>query len=603
MSRAAKTENVQEVGKTVITAKLYAKMLRASIDNLALHREEVNDLNVFPVPDGDTGDNMFMTLSAAEKDLTIPFMNEHSSAGKNSASIETPAISLTDFSAQIAKTLLLSARGNSGVILSQIFKGLAQGLENYTEAGAPEFNHAMQAAVTAAYEAVAKPVEGTILSVLKNSVEFASSNLGENSTLETYFDVLISALHHELERTTSQLQLLADAGVVDSGAAGLVYIFEGMQNVINGFAGTGYDAGISTVLTTLDGSATTKSAPDLSLFTENSTLEYGYCTEFLLRLQTAKVQPSQTTKTQPAKTAVFDVFDLDGLIKYLNSVGDSVVAFREGSIVKVHVHTKTPGEVLNHCQKFGEFLTLKIENMTLQHNNHLTEKPVAKKTTPKKPYALVAVAHGEGIKRVFDELGVDVVIEGGVNMNPSTEDFLKAFEECHAKVIYVFPNNGNTVMTANQAAEIFESANVEVIPTKDIGEGYGAISNMDFSLEAPDLITNSAIEMLKEVKTGFVAIASKNTTMNGVTVCENEYLGFTSKTAKCCEKNRQKAVLNLANSLIKDTSAIAILIFGKNTPETEASEVKTTLEKSHPNIEFILINGGQDLHDYILIVE
>ena len=359
---------------------LYAAMIKNGAAALKNKKSEVNDLNVFPIPDGDTGENMFMTIDAG----VVALPDDPRTLG------ETAKLA--------ANGMLLGARGNSGVILSRIFAGIARGLEGVEEANLRTLHAAMESGVRESYSAVAVPVEGTILTVYRDAVRYAGSRITGGSTLETYFTDLHYELCRSLERTPDLLDVLREAGVVDSGGAGLGYVTEGMAAVLSGReveAAGGEPAHVQAV--------------DLDAFTENSVLEFGYCTEFLLRLQTGKVDLS--------------TFQTEELIRYLNSVGESVVCFREGTIVKVHVHTKKPGDILNKMQEYGEFLTFKMENMTLQHNeNHMSEKLAPKRKMPHKPFGVVSVAAGEGIKDAFGSLGCDAVVDGGQSMNPSAQD-------------------------------------------------------------------------------------------------------------------------------------------------------------------------------------
>ena len=372
---------------TVLDGILFSRLLRGGAANLKANITTVNDLNVFPIPDGDTGDNMFLTINSGA-----------TAAGEGSESLSQTA-------GKAASGMLLGARGNSGVILSRIFAGLSKGFEGIAQADVRALGRAFESGVSEAYSAVSVPVEGTILTVLKDSVTAANGNISDSSTLESYFADFNSELKQSLERTPDLLDVLKEAGVVDSGGAGLGYIIEGMINVLGG----------AEVALEAEGTARAKSV-DLDAFGADSVLEFGYCTEFLLRLQTSKVD--------------IDNFDVDELITYLNSVGESVVCFREGTVVKVHVHTKTPGNILNHMQRYGEFLTFKMENMTLQHNeNHMQEKFAPKVNKPHKPFGVVSVAAGSGIKDAFISLGCDVVVDGGQSMNPSAEDMIAAFRK------------------------------------------------------------------------------------------------------------------------------------------------------------------------------
>ena len=351
---------------------LYANMIKSGAAELSDNIKLVNDLNVFPIPDGDTGDNMFMTIDSGAAHLTDES--------------ETSIFKIAD---RAAGGMLLGARGNSGVILSRIFAGIAKGLKDKDSVNVPMFSKAMESGVKEAYGAVSVPVEGTILTVYKDGVRYANSRVTNGSSFDDYFNDLIWELKRSLDRTPDLLAVLKEAGVVDSGGAGFIYIAEGMKKAIGG-----------EILSEGAQPLSARKNIDLNAFTEDSVLEFGYCTEFLLRLQKAKID--------------IDSFDIDALISWLNSVGDSVVAFREGTIVKVHVHTKKPGDVFNYVQQFGEFLTMKIENMTLQHNEtHAQKQFEPKPKKPHKKYGIVSVATGDGIKDTFLSLGCDCVVDGG----------------------------------------------------------------------------------------------------------------------------------------------------------------------------------------------
>ncbi|MBQ7160255.1 MAG: DAK2 domain-containing protein [Clostridia bacterium] len=549
----------------LIDGALFADMVKGGAANLGANRQLVNDLNVFPIPDGDTGDNMYMTINSGAAEL------EH---GKASTLAENVAL--------VARGMLLGARGNSGVILSRIFAGVSQGLQGVERADVADIHRALRMGVDEAYRAVSVPVEGTILTVYRDAVDFASSRLDENSTLESYFSDFIDEVKRSLDRTPELLDVLRQAGVVDSGGAGFLYIMEGMIRAFLGEGESAFSAG-----------AEGKDAPkraDISLFTEDSELKFGYCTEFLLRLQRSKCD--------------IDAFDLEGFIDWLNSEGDSVVAFRDGSIVKVHVHTFRPGDVLNHCQQFGEFLTLKIENMTLQHSETKIENrysPVQQK--PHKPYGIVTVAAGGGIKDTFVSLGCDEVVDGGQSMNPSAEDFIRAFERINADVILVFPNNGNVILTANQAAALYEGAEVRVIPSKTVGEGYAAVSMLDTSSGDTDAIVSEMEEVIAGVVTGLVSCASRDTEKDGVTVKAGDFIGFEGDTIYVDSDVRNEAALGLAEKLGAGDYDIILIICGGDVPSDEVHALTDKLRESYRRTEVITIDGGQPIYDYIMIFE
>jgi len=538
---------------------MYLNMLRAGAQRLNENRNAVNDLNVFPIPDGDTGDNMFMTVNA----------------GATKAQ-KSEVIAQTADSA--AHEMLLGARGNSGVILSRIFSGLAKGMDNAAVLDVEGFIAALRQGVTESYGAVSTPVEGTILTVYREGVEKVAQL--HPQSFEELFNILIPELTEALERTPEQLDVLKEAGVVDSGGAGFVYIAQGMREALSGES---FEA------LTVSGGAQPAQV-DLDAFTEDSVLEFGYCTEFLLRLQKSKTD--------------IDAFDLDAFIAWLNSVGDSVVCFREGTIVKVHVHTKRPGDILNHCQQFGEFLTTKIENMTLQHNgSHGMQELKLKNRRPQKPYAIVTVAAGDGIKELFSSLGCDVVVDGGQSMNPSAEDLIRAFEQTDAQTIYVFPNNSNIILTAEQAAQLYDNADVRIIRSGTIGEGYSAISMFDPEIGDADAVTANLNEIISGVVTGMVSRASRDVSGSTVEVVKDDFIGFVGDEIYVDEKTAEDAMLGLCEKLGAGSYDILLILAGADADDTAASRMADTLSATYKRSEVIMVNGGQPIYDYILILE
>ena len=546
---------------TVLDGILFARLLRGGAANLKANVTTVNDLNVFPIPDGDTGDNMFLTINSGA-----------AAAGEGSESLSQTA-------GKAASGMLLGARGNSGVILSRIFAGLAKGFEGIASADVRAVARAFESGVSEAYGAVSVPVEGTILTVLKDSVTAANGNIADDRTLESYFADFNSELKESLERTPDLLDVLKEAGVVDSGGAGLGYIIEGMIHALDG----------AEVSLEAPAAAQAKSV-DLDAFGADSVLEFGYCTEFLLRLQSSKID--------------IDNFNADELISYLNSVGESVVCFREGTVVKVHVHTMTPGNIINHMQRYGEFLTFKMENMTLQHNeNHMQEKFAPKVNKPHKPFGVVSVAAGSGIKDAFISLGCDVVVDGGQSMNPSAEDMIAAFNEINADVIFVFPNNSNIIMTANQAAQLYDGAEVRVIPTKTIGEGYAAISMMDTTVGDTDAVIADLEEVIAGVVTGMVSRAVRDAEMNGVAVKKDDFIGFAGDTVYTDSPARNTAAIELCEAAKAQHYDIMLLVCGADATEAEAQALYNELHSKYRRTEIVMIDGGQPVYDYIIILE
>ena len=539
-----------------LNAELYLNLIRGGAARLAQKRQEINDLNVFPIPDGDTGDNMYMTIQAGARSQACPTLG---------ATAES-----------ISREMLLGARGNSGVILSRIFAGLGKAFQGLEEADIDTFTAAMHSGVKEAYRAVSQPVEGTILTVLREGVEAAEGSTG----LEDYLDRWILGMEKSLEHTPELLDVLKKAGVVDSGGAGLLCIAEGMRDALHGRSPV--EAGDD--ITRVSGDDVTagpkRTSIDFNAFTEDSELQFGYCTEFLLRLQRCKVN--------------LDSFDESVIRRYLETRGDSLVFFRDGSIVKVHVHTQDPGAVLSHCRQWGEFLTVKVENMTLQHHeNHMDQR--FKRT--RKPLGIVTVATGDGLVNAFREMGADAVIAGGQTMNPPVERFLEAFDQTNADTILVFPNNSNIVLTARQAADIYKGSRIEVIPTKTLGEGYYALANLD--AEQPlETLRDTLAAAARSVTTGQVSRAIRDT----ADAREGDYIGFSGKEILCSCPDRPGAVLSLAEKLQAGEKDVLLLFSGADAPGQEASGLQSQLEKQYPLTEVILHDGGQPVYDYLLVM-
>ena len=527
-----------------LDAELYLNLIRGGAARLAQNRQEINDLNVFPIPDGDTGDNMYMTIEAGS----------HASGN-----------SLGEMADAVSQGMLLGARGNSGVILSRIFAGMGKAFKGLKQADYKQFNAAMKAAVEEAYHAVSQPVEGTILTVLREGVAAAEGS----ASIEEFFDLWIAGMDLSLQHTPELLDVLKKAGVVDSGGAGLLCIAEGMRDALHGN---------SPVLDAETNQPAQTPKIDFNAFTEDSVLEFGYCTEFLLRLQRSKVD--------------LDSFDESVIHNWLEQQGDSLVFFRDGSIIKVHVHTKDPGAVLSKCREWGEFLTIKVENMTLQHHeNHMDER--FKRS--RKALGIVTVAAGKGLTASFKDMGADAVIEGGQTMNPSVESFLQAFDQVEAETILVFPNNSNIILTARQAADIYQKARIVVIPTHTLGEGYFAMANLQPDLPLEEL-SQTLEEAARAVTTGSVSKAIRDT----ADARTGEYIGFSGKDVLCCCPERAEAVKTLAEKLQAGNSDIIILMRGADAPSDEAASLQQELQKNCPMSEVILMDGGQPVYDYIL---
>ena len=562
-------------GLKYLRGLLLKKMVKGGAKELRTNADEVNKLNVFPVPDGDTGDNMRMTI---ESGLT---------AIENIDSDD-----LAEIMRALSHGMLLGARGNSGVILSQFFSGISKGLETSQKADPTVLGHAFEIGVQQAYSSVVTPTEGTILTVAREAVEYANARITSESTIRTFFSDLVNEMHRSLDRTPELLTVLKEAGVVDSGGAGLFYIMDGFNRALNGKESTDTP---DEIVSSSVAKSSKSGAPTSFSFDKDSVMTYGYCTEFLLQLQTAKTD--------------VDHFDLEALKAFLGEHGDSIVAFLVDSIVKVHVHTFTPEIVLGHCRKFGEFLTVKIENMSLQHTElEENAKPAATleqaPNTPKKTYGVVAVCSGEGIEKLYSELGTDVIIRGGQTHNPSTNEFLEAFATIHAEHIFVFPNNGNILMAAGQAAELYENAKIHVIECKSVATGYAALSCLDVTNENVDDNLAAVNDALARVTAGFVSPAIRDAQMNGVTVHTGDTIGIIGKEIVVSDSDRISAACALAAAMLALPDKFMLSVFcGIDADAAERETLEAKLRENHPDAEIYFIDGGQEIYPYLLAAE
>lgn len=559
---------------------LFAKMMRGGAKELRANADEVNKLNVFPVPDGDTGDNMSMTIESGIAALE-----------------NTESDDLAEVLQVLSRGMLLGARGNSGVILSQFFAGIAKGFAKSKSADPKALGEALRQGVEQAYLSVMTPTEGTILTVAREAVEFAVARITPKSTIKTLFADLSNEMHASLERTPDLLPALKEAGVVDSGGAGLFYIIDGLNRVLNG----------EEVPEIADIPIETGKAPSVlnTSFGADSEMVYGYCTEFLLQLQTKKTDIAS--------------FNIEPEKEFLSEIGDSVVCFKTDSIVKVHVHTFTPEKVLAHFRELGEFLTIKIENMSVQHTEGEMEPenngnapvatpaevaPAAVKPATRKRNAVVEVSCGPGIEALFRELGADEIVRGGQTKNPSTSDFIEVFDRINAENIYVFPNNGNIVMAAQQAAEIYEAAKVYVMPSKTIGGGYVALSNLDLENMSPDEIVATAEESIAAITTAYLSPAVRDADMNGIHINDGDFIGVCGKDIIVSHPDKYEASEILVDKLLEDESRFMItLIHGVDAPKKDIDKLEKHIKEKHPGKEVYLIDGGQDIYPYLIVVE
>lgn len=541
----------------IINGKIFKDMLASGANNLSNKFTEIDALNVFPVPDGDTGTNMSLTVNAGVKDALACESN-----------------AVCDIAKVLSKGLLMGARGNSGVITSQIFRGIYQGVDGMEEINGFQLANAFVMGSRVAYKAVMRPVEGTILTVIREAADYTYAyalSTKDVTCLEVMEKMLEESLA-SLKRTPDLLPVLKEVGVVDSGGAGLVTIFEGFVSALKGNIIERKDVQES------------KEIAGAGLESE----EFGYCTEFIIRLS-----------EQGARN-----FKEEDLRDSLSRIGNSIVCVRDDDIVKVHVHTLTPGDALNMGQRYGEFAKLKVENMQEQHENimmNATVEKAPKVQQVKKKYAIITVAAGDGLKDMFTELRADYVISGGQTMNPSTEDFVQAIEQVNAENIFLLPNNSNIILAAQQAATVCEDLNIEVIPSKSIPQGLSAciMFNPDVDVEVNISEMNDAISM---VKTGQVTYAIKDTTFEGLEIKAGDYMGLKEKDIVISLPDKMEVTRQLLDQMVDEDSEIVTLIYGEDVNEEEATEISNYIEEKY-DVEVEVNNGMQPVYSFIIGVE
>jgi len=540
------------------------EILKNACDNLKVNSQIVNELNVFPIPDGDTGTNMSLTLNGGLK--AIENLEE---------------TSVSKVAKACADGMLMNARGNSGVILSQLFYGFAVGLQKLKTASIADIVTAFESGVKTAYKAVDNPTEGTILTVAREATEAAAGWVDSEQTAEEFVGKLLNATNSSVQETPEKLAVLKEAGVVDSGGAGLYYIIEGVYKHAKG----------QTVRGATQHEHVDTADIDYSKFNEDSELEFGYCSEVLLQLQRSKTD--------------IEKFDIEEMRSFLNTIGDSIVLVQTGSVIKVHVHTFTPYKLLEHCQKFGEFLKIKIENMTLQNKDATIQnnfQPKRAKVKERTRCAIVAVASGDGLIETFKSLGASVVISGGQTNNPSAEDFVEAFNEVNAEYVFVLPNNSNIILTAKQAAKMFKGSKIYVIESKSIGDGYSAISMADLTLEKPIEIAKQMKAEMKNTKTGMITTAVRSTKVGGVSISQGDYIGMVGKKMLVSLPNKIDAINSLIDNMNPNNASCLILVYGKSLKNAEKRLITQFISTNYPELEYYEIEGGQDVYDIYAIM-
>lgn len=561
------TKEDYKVEITSINSKLLAKMFLAGAKNLDSKKDWINELNVFPVPDGDTGTNMSMTIMSAAKEVS---------------SLTEPTMAA--LSKAISSGSLRGARGNSGVILSQLFRGFCKVIKEYDELDVTIVCEAFQKAVETAYKAVMKPKEGTILTVAKGAADKALELAEQTDDLVFFADEVIKHAEYVLNQTPEMLPVLKQAGVVDSGGQGLVQVLKGANDALLG----------KEIDYSIEGVSSGASPEKITAETE-AEIKFGYCTEFIIVLN------NPLSDKEELKYKAF-----------LESIGDSIVVVADDEIVKTHVHTNDPGLALQEALKHGSLSRIKIDNMREEHQEKLIKESekLAKEQAaeeqkakePEKEMGFVSVSIGEGMNEVFKGLGVDYIIEGGQTMNPSTEDMLNAIEKVNAKSIFILPNNKNIIMAANQAVSLVEDKQIIVIPTKTIPQGITALVNYipDHSVEENKEQMMAEIE---NVKTGQVTYAVRDTEIDGKTIKQDDYMGIGDKSILAVGKDLKQTTLEMVDAMVDEDSAIVSIYFGSESSEEKAEEIASAIEEKYPDVEVEVNDGGQPIYYYVISVE
>nr|WP_251125785.1 MULTISPECIES: DAK2 domain-containing protein [unclassified Exiguobacterium] len=546
-------------------------MIANGAANLSQNADYVDSLNVFPVPDGDTGTNMNLTMTSGAKEV----------AAMNSSDI-------AEVSSKFARGLLMGARGNSGVILSQLFRGFGKAVEGKAELTTVDFAEALKRGVDTAYKAVMKPVEGTILTVAREAADEALLASESTSDFTEFMERVIVEAKASLDRTPDLLPVLKEVGVVDSGGQGLLVIYEGF---LASLEGKELEKPHTPVMDALIEAEHHAHAAQGFMSTED--IEFGYCTEIMVRFQEDKLKDAP--------------FNEDAFRNELSELGDSLLVVADEELLKVHVHVETPGEVITKGQRFGELVAVKIENMRQQHSTILEEEQganqhgVQQAEKPKAPFAIVTVAMGEGVSELFRSLGAAHVIEGGQTMNPSTEDIVKAIESAHAEHVFIFPNNSNIIMAAEQAASV-APCGVSVIPTKTVPQGLAAAIafNPEADVEMNEQAMNAAASA---VKSGQVTYAVRDTSIDGVEIKKDEHMAIAEKKIVSSSPSSLEAAKRLVDALIDADDEIVTILTGEGSSESDVEALTSYIESVNDEIEIEVHDGKQPLYSYIFSVE
>ncbi|MDG0821300.1 MAG: fatty acid kinase catalytic subunit FakA [Staphylococcus equorum] len=546
-----------------INGKLFAEMIIQGAQNLSNHADLVDSLNVYPVPDGDTGTNMNLTMTSGREAVEENLSQHIGELGKT-----------------YSKGLLMGARGNSGVILSQLFRGFSKSLEAYDEINAQQLAESFKAGVETAYKAIMKPVEGTILTVARDAADAAMRKVEETEDCIELMTYILEEAEISLENTPNLLPVLKEVGVVDSGGKGLVVVYAGFLKALKGET-------VSAETAKLDKDSLVNEAHDFHGVINTEDIVYGYCTEMMVRFGKNK-----------------KVFDEQTFREDMSTYGDSLLVINDDEIVKVHVHSEKPGDVFNYGQQYGELIKLKVENMREQHREVVKKEQVGQRDTQTPETvetAVIAISMGDGISELFKSMGATHMISGGQTMNPSTEDIVKVIEQSQCKRAIILPNNKNIMMASEQAANIV-GAEAVVIPTKSIPQGIAALFNYDES-DALEANKTRMVESLEAVKSGSVTYAVRDTKIDGVEIKKDAFMGLVEDKIVTSNENEFETVKGLLSELIQDDSEIITMIIGEDANASLTSDIETWLEASYPEVELDQHDGQQPVYQYLFSVE
>ncbi|WP_122646179.1 DAK2 domain-containing protein [Enterococcus mediterraneensis] len=555
---------------TNISASQFQEMVQAGANRLQANAEYVNSLNVFPVPDGDTGTNMNLSMTSGAK------------AVSDSASEK-----VGELAAVLSKGLLMGARGNSGVILSQLFRGFSKQIPDVTTLTAQELAQAFSHGVETAYKAVMKPVEGTILTVARVAAEFGERKAGETDDCIEVMNAVLRGGKRALAKTPDLLPVLKEVGVVDSGGQGLIFIYEGFLAALTGEYQA--DETFEPTPAAMDEMVNAEHHRSVQGHLATEDIKFGYCTEIMVKIGEGPTVDSK--------------FDYETFRNYLDGLGDSLLVVNDDEIIKVHVHTEHPGEVMNYGQKFGSLVKIKVDNMRLQHETILEHDQQVQTFTeaPRVPYGIIAIAAGEGVSELFKSLGANYIISGGQTMNPSTEDILTAINKVNADQVIILPNNKNIFMAAEQAAEVAEVP-VVVVPSRTIPQGMTAMLAFNDQVSLKENET-AMTESLAHVVSGSVTHAIRNTSIDGVAITEGDFLGMIDGKIVASIPDQFEAALTTLNQMISDETEIVTIIFGDEATQAEAEKLGAALEEAHEELEVEIHPGNQPVYPYLFSAE